>query len=143
MRNNKRVRFFRRLIYIILVILLFLPLILTSFLSIRLINRIESVEQRLGELELRAAAIPAAALPEAVLPLADREPALDDGLTSGLLPENQPDDETAPDYTDDPVPEEDSNPQVPLGFDPAEEAATPPPAPATSSVLQPAPLTGR
>jgi hypothetical protein len=147
MRNNKRVRFLRRLIYILIVILLFLPLILTSYLSIRLIARIEGVEQRLGELELKAAAVPAAALP--VSPLENREPALDDGLTSdlssdNLTPEAQPDDITAPDYADDPVPEEDSDPQVPLGLEPAGEASTPQEAAsATSSVLQPAPLTGR
>jgi hypothetical protein len=147
MRNSKRVRFFRRLIYILIVILLFLPLVLTSYLSIRLISRIEGVEQRLSELELKAAAVPAAALP--VAPFEDRESALDDGLTAGLssenlTPETQTDDETAPDYTDDPVPEEDGDPQVPLELEPADKA---PPSPeadyATSSVLQPAPLTGR
>jgi hypothetical protein len=133
MRNNKRVRFFRRLIYFILVLLLFLPLILTSFLSIRLISRIERVEQRLGELEAKAAAVPVAALSEAALPLESKEPALDDGLPN--------EGEASPDVSDDPVPEESSDPQVPLG--PEDEAAAPPPAPEAPSVLQPAPLTGR
>jgi uncharacterized membrane protein len=146
MSNNKRVRFFRRLIYVFIVILLFLPLILTSFLSVRLVTRIQNVEQRLSELELKAAAVPVAALPETPqdIPLEDKEPAIDDGLTTGL-----PDD-TAPEVTDDPVPEESSDPQVPLGpgDDPPEEAESPPPAPAPApvaelpSVLQPAPLTG-
>jgi hypothetical protein len=134
MRNNKRVRFFRRLIYIVLALLLFLPLILTSFLSIRLISRIEKVEQRLGELELRPAAVPAASLPLEALPLEEKEPAIDDGQTTDL---------SDSEATDDPVPEEDGDPQVPLGFDPEDEANAPPSAPATSSVLQPAPLTGR
>lgn len=139
MRNSKRVRFFRRLIYTFIVILLFLPLILTSFLSMRLISRMESVEQRLGELETaNALAVMAAATlqePQNMQP-ETHNPALDDGLTDDLsqnkLSLSLQNDKTQPDYLDDPVPEE----------EPANNGADTQ-ASEVPSILQPAPLTGR
>ncbi len=53
--NQKRVRFFKNLIYAFIVLIMFLPLILMSFLSMRMIDNVEYMEQMLEEMKILAA----------------------------------------------------------------------------------------